>query len=229
MKRRIKLSNSTGVNTSVVSKKNTSNKKLKVISNLTNQYLDRCVSAVKVQEVSAELDLEILNIEAKLKKYYYSAKIKKIPNMVKQYKDLTKKLRLLLFVRKSLANVVHAIVSSIQEEIEWTPEEKSSYRYKARFNITWENIRYIEGYELLQKIGFYSRETNPNGAVKDHRFSIKSGIGLNIPPKYLGNTANCEFLSFKDNIKKSSSNSITFEEFCNLTSYCPSSGPVRPW
>lgn len=228
MKRRIKLSNSTGVSTSVVAKKNTSNKKLKVISDLTNQYLDRCVNAIQVQEVSAELDLKILDIEAKLKKYYYSAKVKKINSVNKQYKILNKELRLLLFTRKALANIVHAIISSIQEEIEWTAEEKSSYRYRARFNITWENIRYIEGYELLQKIGFYNRETNPNGAVKDHRFSIKSGIDLNIPPEYLGNTANCEFLSFKDNIKKSSNNSITFEEFCNLTSYCPSSGPVRP-
>lgn len=229
MKQVLKLKNSTGVDTLVKVKKNSSKKKIKEVTKVTNSYLDRCTDASSVQEVSNLLNIEIAELEGKLKKYYYSAKIKKLPNMVKQYKDLSKKLRLLLFVRKSLANVVHAIVSSIQEEIEWTPEEKSSYRYKARFNITWENIRYIEGYELLQKIGFYNREINPNGAVKDHRFSIKSGIDLNIPPKYLGNTANCEFLSFKDNIKKSSSNSITFEEFCNLTSYCPSSGPVRPW
>ena len=178
----------------------------KLYTDILYKYLNMCTSPEQVQKASEELDAEI-------------SRLRKIN---------TKKVRTKLVrhekVRKALYRSINTILEAINQ-----PEEldKSSYRYKARFNITWENIRYIEGYELLQKIGFYNRETNPNGAVKDHRFSIKSGIDNNIPPEYLGNTANCEFLSFKDNIKKSSNNSITFEEFCELTSYCPARGRVH--
>jgi hypothetical protein len=99
--------------------------------------------------------------------------------------------------------------------------DKTSYRYKARFNITVQNIETIKGYSLLCSLGFYNKINNPNGVVKDHRFSIKSGMLLNIPAEQLGNINNCEFLSYYDNLKKSSNNSISLEEFNKI---CPPLG-----
>lgn len=116
--------------------------------------------------------------------------------------------------QKTLLNNVDAILENIKR-----PLDKSTYRYKASFNITLDNIEHIKGYSLLQKLGFYNRQTNPNGVVKDHRFSIKSGILLNIPPKYLGHIDNCEFLTYEDNLVKSSNNSISLDDFCHLTNY----------
>lgn len=180
----------------------------KLYVDILDKYLSMCNSSEGVQKASKELDEEIF----KLKKL--SGKNNK--NKLKRYEK----------VKKALSIAIYNILEAIRDE-DFSYIDKSSYRYNARFTITWENIRYIKGYELLQKVGFYNRETNPNGVVKDHRFSIKSGIDLNIPPEYLGCSTNCEFLRFKDNLIKSSNNSITFEEFCELTSYCPPSGPVR--
>ena len=84
-----------------------------------------------------------------------------------------------------------------------------------------DNIEYVKGYDLLQRIGFYNKNTNPNGVVRDHRFSIKSGIIANIPPEFLGNINNCEFLPHKNNLIKSDKNSISLEEFCRITKYIP--------
>lgn len=127
-------------------------------------------------------------------------------------------------IQKDLFNLLEVLLDKIDREEKL---DKSTYRYKASFDITIDNISSIKGYSLLQKLGFYNRNTNPNGVVKDHRFSIKSGQILNIPPEYLGNINNCEFLTYSDNLKKSSNNSISFEEFCRLTSYCPARGRVH--
>jgi hypothetical protein len=124
-------------------------------------------------------------------------------------------------IQKDLFNLLEILLDKIDREEKL---DKSTYRYKASFNITIDNISSIKGYSLLQRLGFYNRNTNPDGVVKDHRFSIKSGQLLNIPPEYLGDINNCEFLTYSDNIKKSSNNSVSFDEFCKLTSYCPARG-----
>jgi len=124
-------------------------------------------------------------------------------------------------IQKDLFNLLELLLDKIDREEKL---DKSTYRYKASFDITIDNISSIKGYSLLQRLGFYNRNTNPGGVVKDHRFSIKSGQLLNIPPEYLGDINNCEFLTYSDNIKKSSNNSVSFDEFCKLTSYCPARG-----
>ena len=121
--------------------------------------------------------------------------------------------------QKELYNYRLVLLNKAQEaELE---EDKASYRYRARFKITVDNIETIKGYNLLCSLGFYSKINNPNGVVKDHRFSIKSGMLLGIPAEQLGNINNCEFLSYQNNLKKSSNNSITLEEFNKI---CPPLG-----
>jgi len=51
--------------------------------------------------------------------------------------------------------------------------------------------------------------------------SIKSGKLLGIEPERLGNINNCEFLTYNDNLKKSSNNMYSLEEFNKI---CPAYG-----
>lgn len=85
------------------------------------------------------------------------------------------------------------------------------YRYKARFNIN-KDLTKIKGYNLLVKYGFYNKNNNTTGCVLDHRVSIKYGIDNNIDPTILGHLANCEFLSYIDNLKKGSKCSISYKQ-----------------
>lgn len=103
----------------------------------------------------------------------------------------------------------------IQEALLSSNKNKNTdhnYRYKARFKNLTSNLHKVKGYSLLCKYGFYNRVNNPDGCVLDHRVSIKFGKDNNISPEVLGHLANCEFLLYKDNIKKSSNCSISLEQ-----------------
>lgn len=180
-----------------------------IFNNKVLTILNKCTSVTAILTESKALQEEVSNIQAEL-----SCLCPTKNN--RAYKKCKLKLKRAVKAQKSLGNAAQAILASAQEDASLN---KQSYRYKARFVINGENISYIKGYELLQKVGFYNRINNPLGVVRDHRFSIKSGMDLNIPPEYLGNISNCEFLLFKDNLVKSSSNSISLEEFCELSGY----------
>lgn len=107
-----------------------------------------------------------------------------------------------LFIRNSLYE---------QEKLS-NPNFSQSYRYKARFKTRPCDLPYIKGYELLQELGYYNKDTNPGGVVMDHRYSIKDGINNKIDPEILGRLYNCEFITHKDNLLKSSRSSITLQD-----------------
>jgi len=178
------------------------NNKLFGILNKCNTLENIIVESKKLQKEINELRKTLKSLQ-KESRAHYKASL--------NLKRFTK-------IQKSIGNIAQALLASVIED---ETLDKKSYRYKARFIITIDNISYIKGYELLQKVGFYSRQYNPLGVVRDHRFSIKAGIDLNIPPEYLGNINNCEFLYSKDNLVKSSNNSISFQEFCSITGYIP--------
>ena len=175
-------------------------------SSFRNKYTrlkKKCKTLSLVHLVSSEIENSI----NKLERLHYN-------------KDISNnRYRIELFgwqkAQKTLLSNLDLILSSLKDE----EIDKSSYRYKAKFNITLDNIEDIKGYELLQRLGYYNKDSNSKGVVKDHRLSIKTGITLKIPPNYLGNINNCEFLTYKDNITKSSNNSILLEEFCKLTNF----------
>jgi hypothetical protein len=89
------------------------------------------------------------------------------------------------------------------------------YRYLASFRINALNIRKVKGFHLLESLGWYDRDFNPGGVVKDHRVSIKYGFDNNVDPELIGHLANCEFLPVKANLAKSSSCSLTLKELRN--------------
>lgn len=117
----------------------------------------------------------------------------------------------------TLFNYINSFVDILLEEaLEASKKPKdtsSQYRYKARFKFdNLSDLSRIKGFELLTIYGYYNKNTNKAGVVKDHRVSIKYGLDNNIDPAILGHLANCEFLLYTDNIKKSSRCSITYEQ-----------------
>lgn len=89
---------------------------------------------------------------------------------------------------------------------------KDKYRYTARFDINPSNIERIKGFDRLTKYGYYNINSNPDGVVKDHRYSIYDGITNKVDPKILGHICNCEFLNYKENIQKGKQSSITLAQ-----------------
>lgn len=90
--------------------------------------------------------------------------------------------------------------------------EIAKYRYKASFQISLKDLFRIKGYDLLFKYGWYNKEINPTGVVKDHRVSVKYGFDNRISPDIIGHSVNCEFLLNIDNLIKSSKCSISLEQ-----------------
>ncbi len=92
----------------------------------------------------------------------------------------------------------------------------SEYRYLCSFKLSEIPLNKVKGFNQLIKYGFYNKDNNYNGIVKDHRISIKYGYDNNINPIIIGHPANCEFLLFQDNLRKSFSCSIDLTSLINI-------------
>lgn len=83
------------------------------------------------------------------------------------------------------------------------------YRYLAGFQFNALELRHIKGFDKLVSLGWYNKDTNLRGVVKDHRLSVKFGFDNKLDPVMLGHPANCEFLTVKENARKSSECSLS--------------------
>ena len=197
-----------------------SNKHSKNLFNITVNSYSQLIDSNTILKKKIET-IETLFYDSSIKfksfrqqKQHY--KYNKNPNMEFYYKvqirTFSKLLKLLILYKEELIN------TSLEEQnINLNTPSKEiksiiSYRNKCRFKLKLEELQYIKGYSLLEKYGWYNRETNPTGVVKDHRISVKFGYDNNLDPYLLSNSANCEFLTFTDNLKKSSKCSISYEE-----------------
>ena len=179
-------------------KKRPSNKKWK---DYAIQTISDCVNLQDILKLLRYIDSERVSLikckQGSDNKNYYNKeldKLKALEYFVHQYK--------FLFIEASI----------IEQKKLINPNFEKSYRYRARFKIKPKDLPNIKGYKLLQKLGYYNKDTNPKGVVMDHRYSIKDGIDNKINPEILGKLYNCEFLTHKENIRKSSNSSITLEE-----------------
>ena len=89
--------------------------------------------------------------------------------------------------------------------------EKEIYYEECRFDLG-EVIQQVRGYHLLVQHGMYSRNFNPAGVVRDHRYSVCEGFCRKVDPRIISHPANCEFLQHKANASKSRKSSITLKE-----------------
>ena len=135
---------------------------------------------------------------------FYSEKRK----INKLYKIYTSAYHRIILVYESLLQ--QAIEE--QEYLLCKKDDIDKYRYQCRFIVEKNIISHIKGYDLLLEYGWYNRETNLNGVVKDHRVSVKYGFDNRISPDIIGHSVNCEFLLNMDNLSKSSKCSISLEQ-----------------
>lgn len=123
-------------------------------------------------------------------------------------------IKLYFLLQKRINMVLPTMIQSALEEQEYSfvPEHEKTdiirYRYLSSFILSAIDIPHVKGYQLLQKLGYYSKD-NPGGVVKDHRISIKVGFENKMKPEILAHPVNCEFLTVADNVKKSANCSLT--------------------
>lgn len=53
---------------------------------------------------------------------------------------------------------------------------------------------------------------NPNGVTRDHKVSVQEAIRNGYDPYYIRHPINCELMLFRDNAKKHTDSSITYDE-----------------
>lgn len=116
-------------------------------------------------------------------------------------------------VKRNGENVSKSHQKRIKESVDL--KEQTQY-YKTQCSWKFGNdpdiISRIKGYELLKEKGMYSKKHNPEGVVRDHRFSVHEGFTNNIDPMIVSHPANCEFITQKDNARKTRQSSILLEE-----------------
>ena len=116
-------------------------------------------------------------------------------------------------------------IIGIKSKAKWTEEYKLQYRKKMEalgYWISLDNRTDIKDYyikanwidrmfdliicnrqkKLLSECGVFNNRNNPNGVVRDHMLSRRTGFELGVFPEILRHPANCEILTLKDNIKK---------------------------
>ena len=89
--------------------------------------------------------------------------------------------------------------------------KKREYWESCQFSLGSEIDRVL-GYELLPKFGMFDKKKNRGGVVRDHRFSIENAYREGVDSKWVRHPANCRFLMFKDNARKTFRSEISFEQ-----------------
>jgi hypothetical protein len=65
---------------------------------------------------------------------------------------------------------------------------------------------------LIRQVGWFNRQTNPNGLVKDHMVSVAFGAANGIDASVINHPANCQLITYSENAAKFSKSSISLEE-----------------
>lgn len=93
-------------------------------------------------------------------------------------------------------------------------DKKVIYRKSCSFKFNIYSYKNLPGYALLLANGVYHPIKNPQGVCRDHMLSVEEGYKAGIDPEVLSHPANCQFLTNRDNCKKGTQSSLTYEELC---------------
>ena len=91
-------------------------------------------------------------------------------------------------------------------------DEKELYYLKCAFRFGFDDLKRVEGFDLIQKYGMYSVPDNLDGVARDHMVSRYYGWTHNIPPEVISHPANCRIIKQRENSSKGKDCSITVEE-----------------
>lgn len=95
-----------------------------------------------------------------------------------------------------------AFRQTMEERGHWIPLSE-----KTIFENYWKQCQWIARmFDIIPNdnmhLGVYCSFSNSKGAVRDHKFSIKTGFDLKVFPEILRHPANCAIITHSDNIKK---------------------------
>ncbi len=142
----------------------------------------------------------------------------------KKHKDETKK----IIGKKSKAKFTEEYLKRVRKVFEergyWIPLDKVDpyklYYRQAKFSK--EVFYYLNNKDRnkLKKFGLFSYK-NSRGVVRDHKFSVKSGFILNVPPIILRHPVNCRIIFHKENVsnamnKRKKDDIITLKKLFSL-------------
>lgn len=91
-------------------------------------------------------------------------------------------------------------------------------RYAFSFNV----YQYPDLFDLslIERYGWFSHggkyKFNPNGITRDHKVSVNEAIKNNYDPYYIKHPLNCELMSFKENDKKKTQSSISYNDLIKI-------------
>ena len=91
-------------------------------------------------------------------------------------------------------------------------DEKELYYLNCSFRFGLDDLKRVEGFDLIQKYGMYSVPDNLDGVARDHMVSRYYGWTHNIPPEVIRHPANCRIIKQRENSSKGKDCSITVEE-----------------
>lgn len=101
-----------------------------------------------------------------------------------------------------------------------------TYRSSAQFRFSIRDYSFLfseKEFQLIKEKGMYSpvnKRNNLKGVSKDHMFSVSNGFKLGISAEIISHPANCKLLIHTENMKKSSTNSISFLELLKRIIRC---------
>jgi len=95
----------------------------------------------------------------------------------------------------------------------WVPIEDHKPLTVYKLSINW-NHRIMKTVELpndLKIVGLYNVHSNPNGYVRDHKFSVFHAYKNKVFPRIVRHPCNCEIMLYTENSAKRAKSSITLE------------------
>ena len=133
------------------------------------------------------------------------------------HNDISKKIANKYPDRSKIHNlIIENTISDLSEQqtriITSTCSSIDYSRYRCGFLLTEDILPRLSGYQDLMKNGWFRRDINEMGIVKDHMVSIKYGYVNKIDPKLMSHPANCNLISQRENSRKSDNCSITVDE-----------------
>ncbi len=116
-----------------------------------------------------------------------------------------------LIPNKRKQKISNGVKRHYRRTLNYIPISKE-YHKACNFKFSKDIDKFLPGFDLYQKYGWYNKFQNKIGATKDHMISISYGFHNNIDPYLISHPANCMIMLSTENYRKKSECSITVNE-----------------
>lgn len=187
------------------------NKEINSLKSHKRKFCSRSCSVSYNNSIKVISETQKENVRQSLRKYHTNK------NKNKEVNNLNKKNRVVEYKECKNCN---SQISKARRTICDTCRISyySYYRPSAAFKFSIKEFGFLfskEEIDLISLHGMYSasnRGGNICGVSRDHKYSVKSGFKNKIHPNIISHPANCELMLHKQNNKKNSDNSISYQD-----------------